>query len=409
MFDSVKVGKGIAALRKSKGLTQEDVASRLNISPQAVSRWENCHALPELSLLVELAELFGCSLDSILFPASRPASNANFEHILLPYAPIADFSGRDWPRSMAFPAVLSAIKLFMGLEKQTDPIGRQINDDTEYILQSAFSSICVGYSWGPDDALERCLPVYGLAGEVHSKKDCSEEEFIDLAVNNILSGYPVVVIPSEYTDIILATGFSDDGKILKGIPFLDGDDEKNAVMSFKQLKSCPEWYVHNSDLLLVKPGPKPVPIADRCREALKNAVSLLSNRTSVSDQPLVGHGLVIYDNWCRELQKEINQGLVSMECLSPHIFIHYEGKLRFKQFLELSLHLLDDPNIRPIQVAISKYEEIIAMCERYLHDMSERSPENVGEANAKRQTLIAVLQRSKELETEALKALSSVI
>lgn len=409
MFDNVKVGKEIAALRKNKGLTQEDVAFRLNISPQAVSKWENGHAMPELSLLVELAGLFGSSIDGILFPDARPAAKANFEHILLPYAPIADFSGMNWPRSMAFPAILAAVKLFMGLEKQTDSMGRQINDDTEYILQSAFSSISFGYSWGGDDALESGLLVYGLAGEVHSKGNCSEEEFIHLAVNNILDGYPVIVIPSEYTDIILATGFSNEGKVLKGIPFLDGDDEKNSVMSFQQLKNYPEWYAHNSDILLVRPGREAIPVADKCRESLQKAVFLLGNQDAKWDQPLVGHGLVIYDNWCRELQKEINQGLIEMECLSPHIFIHYEGKLRVRQFLELCLHLLDDLDRRPILAAISKYEEIISMCEKCLHDLSEHTPENVEEANAKRQMLIAVLQRSRGLEAEALKEISSVI
>ena len=117
MFDSAKAGKEIAVLRKSMGLTQEELAGRLNISPQAVSKWENGHAMPELSLLVELAEILGSTVDSILFPASRPGANANIEHVLLPYAPIADFSGRTWPRSMAYPAMLSAVKLLMGLEK----------------------------------------------------------------------------------------------------------------------------------------------------------------------------------------------------------------------------------------------------------------------------------------------------
>ena len=59
MFDNRKAGKQIALLRRSKGLTQEDVARQLNISPQAVSKWENGHTMPELSVLVELSELLG--------------------------------------------------------------------------------------------------------------------------------------------------------------------------------------------------------------------------------------------------------------------------------------------------------------------------------------------------------------
>ena len=409
MFDSRKAGKQIALLRKRKGLTQEDIASCLNISSQAVSKWENGHTMPELSLLVELSELLDCTIDGILFPDSRPAAAANFEHILLPYAPIADFTGRSWPRSMAIPAILSAIKLFMGLEEHVDSMKRQINDDTEYILQSAFSSICFGYSWGPERALEKCLSAYGLTGEVHSRADCSEEEFIHLAVNNILSGYPIIVMPEEYTDIILATGFSDQGKILKGLPFLDGDDEKNSVMSFRQLKSFSGWYVKKSDLLLIKPYSKVTSIAAKCREALREGVSLLSNRVNMFDQPLEGYGLVIYDNWCNELRKENNKSLVEIECLFPHIFIHYENKLCIKQFLELCMHLVDDMDNRPVITAISKYEEMIDMCAKSMQNLLTQTPENADEARAKRQTLIGILQRSKELEAEALEALTPVL
>lgn len=409
MFDSVKAGKQIALLRKNKGLTQEDVAGCLNISPQAVSKWENGHAMPELSLLVELSELLGCTIDGILFPASGPPADANFEHILLPYAPIADFAGRSWPRSMAKPAVLSAVKLFMGLEEHVDSMDKQINDDTEYILQSAFSSICFGYSWEPEKVLENGLAVYGLTGEVHGRDESSEEEFIRLAADHILSGYPVIVIPREYSDIILATGFSDQGKVLKGIPFLDGDDEKNSVMSFRQLKSFPEWYVKNSDLLLIKPYPESVSAAVKCREALQKGFSLLSNKVSISGQPLEGYGLVLYDNWCDELRKENNKGLVAVECLFPHIFIHYESKLRIKQFLELCIRLIDDIDDRAVMTAVSKYEEIIDMCEKSMQNLLTQTPENVDEAKAKRQALIGILQRSKELETEALEAIEPIV
>lgn len=61
MFDNVKAGKQIVLLRKNLELTQEDVAEKLNISPQAVSKWENGHTMPELSLLVGLSELLGCT------------------------------------------------------------------------------------------------------------------------------------------------------------------------------------------------------------------------------------------------------------------------------------------------------------------------------------------------------------
>lgn len=112
-------------------------------------------------------------------------------------------------------------------------MNRQVNDDIEYILQSAFSCTSFGYSWEPDDIWEGCLAVYGLTCEVHPRAEHSEEDFVRMAIEHIRNGYPIIIIPKEYTDTILATGYSHQGRILKRIPFLDGDDEKNSTMLFQ--------------------------------------------------------------------------------------------------------------------------------------------------------------------------------
>lgn len=69
MFDIKKVGEQIALLRKEKGMTQDKLAESLSVSPQAVSKWENGHTLPETSLLPMLAKLLDCSIDIILMPS----------------------------------------------------------------------------------------------------------------------------------------------------------------------------------------------------------------------------------------------------------------------------------------------------------------------------------------------------
>ena len=50
MVDMKKVGVQISTLRKNKGLTQSELAERLGISFQAVSKWENGATLPEVSI-----------------------------------------------------------------------------------------------------------------------------------------------------------------------------------------------------------------------------------------------------------------------------------------------------------------------------------------------------------------------
>ncbi|MBD5515005.1 MAG: helix-turn-helix transcriptional regulator [Lachnospiraceae bacterium] len=409
LFDNHRAGKQIALLRKSRGITQEELGQRLSVSPQAVSKWENGHTMPEVSMLVELSQILGATIDEILLPTDMISANANFEHILLPYDEIADFSGIKWPRSMAWPAILSAIKLFMGLECRKDPSKRQMNDDTEYIFQSAFTSTCFGYSWGAEIFEKNCLAVYGLSCEVFDSEQYNAETLMHLATENILTGYPVVVESKEYEDIILASGFSHNGKVLKGISFLDGDDDKNSVMSFKQLHSFAGWYKKKIRLILIKPSADKVSVEDACKEALYDGCRLLSNEIHRFDQPLVGYGLVIYDNWRNELRVENEKNLETIECLYPHIFIHYENKMCIKRFLELCIHTVSRIDRESLETAIAKYGELIDIFEKALHDWLTETPKDIAAAKSIRQGFDYILRRSRELETEALDSWATAI
>lgn len=59
-------GQRFSRFRKNKGLTQEDVATKINITAQAVSKWENDISLPDVLILPELSDLLGVSLDELL-------------------------------------------------------------------------------------------------------------------------------------------------------------------------------------------------------------------------------------------------------------------------------------------------------------------------------------------------------
>lgn len=64
--DMKQCGSQIAALRKAKGLTQSQLGDRLNVSFQAVSNWENGKALPDVTVLLDLAHVLETSVDNIL-------------------------------------------------------------------------------------------------------------------------------------------------------------------------------------------------------------------------------------------------------------------------------------------------------------------------------------------------------
>ena len=66
MFKLVKISENIAALRKQAGITQENLANRLNVSNQAVSKWEAGKCCPDIEILPELATFFGVSIDELL-------------------------------------------------------------------------------------------------------------------------------------------------------------------------------------------------------------------------------------------------------------------------------------------------------------------------------------------------------
>ena len=70
---SETLGRRIARLRLTKTATQERLAKELNVSPQAVSKWENDINYPDISLLPDLARFLGVSVDELLSGASASA------------------------------------------------------------------------------------------------------------------------------------------------------------------------------------------------------------------------------------------------------------------------------------------------------------------------------------------------
>ena len=66
------LGQNIARYRKEKNITQETLAERCGVSPQAVSKWENDISCSDIMLLKILARIFGISVDELLDDGSEP-------------------------------------------------------------------------------------------------------------------------------------------------------------------------------------------------------------------------------------------------------------------------------------------------------------------------------------------------
>ena len=65
-MDQIKVGAFLKDLRKEKGITQEQLAEKLGVSGRTISRWETGKNMPDISLLVEIAEFFDVSIPEII-------------------------------------------------------------------------------------------------------------------------------------------------------------------------------------------------------------------------------------------------------------------------------------------------------------------------------------------------------
>ena len=64
-------GQRFQRLRKNASLTQEEVATKLNITAQAVSKWENDASAPDISVLSELSDILGVTLNELLGKAAE--------------------------------------------------------------------------------------------------------------------------------------------------------------------------------------------------------------------------------------------------------------------------------------------------------------------------------------------------
>lgn len=72
----MKLEEKIALLRKRNGWSQEELAFRLDVSRQAVSKWEMGDSVPDLDKILKMSEIFGCTTDYLLKDESAPAESA---------------------------------------------------------------------------------------------------------------------------------------------------------------------------------------------------------------------------------------------------------------------------------------------------------------------------------------------
>ncbi len=77
-MDQIRIGAFLKALRKEKELTQEQLAEKLSVSGRTVSRWETGSNMPDIGMLIEIADFYGVSIPELI-NGERKSENMNQE------------------------------------------------------------------------------------------------------------------------------------------------------------------------------------------------------------------------------------------------------------------------------------------------------------------------------------------
>jgi transcriptional regulator with XRE-family HTH domain len=110
-MDQKKTGSFLRELRKNKGLTQEQAAERFNTSSRTISRWETGAYMPDISMLVEIAEFYEVDVREII-DGERKNDNMNSE-VKEVAVKMADYSETEKNRTLKWIRIISFVALIL--------------------------------------------------------------------------------------------------------------------------------------------------------------------------------------------------------------------------------------------------------------------------------------------------------
>ncbi|MBQ7971967.1 MAG: helix-turn-helix domain-containing protein [Lachnospiraceae bacterium] len=116
-MDQIKIGEFISSQRKKKNLTQAALAEKLGITDRAVSKWERGKGLPDVSLMIDLCEILGITVNELLCGEmiSMENSNQKNEALLLDMADALEQKNKTIWTSMWLIMIVSIIALLAGI------------------------------------------------------------------------------------------------------------------------------------------------------------------------------------------------------------------------------------------------------------------------------------------------------
>lgn len=145
------ISKYLQFLRKSRNYTQNELAERLDISRQAVSKWETGATIPDLEVLLKISKLYGITINEILEPTIQMKRLSDFEELnIIPEDELKEILGQFDTNSLVIASMGASPKinnLFEKIFPNTDykmlrnNIGRVRIEEVEKIQKEIVSVI----------------------------------------------------------------------------------------------------------------------------------------------------------------------------------------------------------------------------------------------------------------------------
>ncbi len=131
-MDTLKIGRYIQRLRKTAGMTQKELAEKLNLSFQAVSKWENSDTLPDTGILLDLCDILNTTVDKLLnggSVASLERRLMHLEDVVTGFQYLEDVGRLFGEDSTFFTGMIEGINEKMNIDLLTclkDPMTREV-------------------------------------------------------------------------------------------------------------------------------------------------------------------------------------------------------------------------------------------------------------------------------------------
>ena len=142
-MDQQKIGRFLKELRKEKELTQEQLAEILNVSGRSVSRWETGNNMPDISLLVELADFYDVSISEIINGERKSETmNENEKEMALSLSDYAEEINKKIKKRLFWLTIVAIVGMiaFVTIEA----MGLDTPDSLYEIIASGGLGLCFG-------------------------------------------------------------------------------------------------------------------------------------------------------------------------------------------------------------------------------------------------------------------------